>query len=128
MADDLERRLPDVPAAFPRPDAKLTDDVRRRVLALRPPHRLGRRLGLAAGAIVCVAASLGFTIGYWLRPASVDAATSISIAVRPGEAIACMQGASSGAATGETAFSVAAAASSSGTTSVSAGCAWAASP
>src|SRR5205085_6691333 len=92
MADDLERRLPDVPAAFPRPDAKLSDDVRRRVLALRPPHRLGRRLGLAAGAIVCVAASLGFTIGYWLRPASVDAATSISIAARPGEAVAWQGG------------------------------------
>jgi hypothetical protein len=92
MPDDLERRLPDVPAAFPRPDAKVTDEARRRVLALRRPRRFGRRLGVAAAAIVCVAASVGFTVGYWLRPASVHAATSISLAVRPGEAIAWQGG------------------------------------
>ena len=91
MSDDFER-LPDVPAAFPRPDAGVTDDVRRRVLALGRPRRYRRRLGLAAAAIVCTAASVGFTAGYWLRPASVDAATSISIAARPAESIAYVGG------------------------------------
>src|SRR5262249_58048860 len=92
MSDDLERRLPDVPAAFPRPDAEITDETRRRVLALRRPRRHRRRLGLTAAAVVCAAASVGFTAGYWLRPASGDAATSISIAARPGESIAYVGG------------------------------------
>jgi hypothetical protein len=92
MADDLDRRLPDVPAAFPRPDATVTEDVRHRVLALRRPRRYRRRLGLAAAAVVCAAASVGFTAGYLLRPASVDAATSISIAARPAQAIAYVGG------------------------------------
>lgn len=85
MPDDLERRLPDVPAAFPRPDAGVTEEVRRRVLALGRPRRYRRRLGLAAAAILCTAASVGFTAGYWLRPASVGAATSISFDVKPRE-------------------------------------------
>src|SRR5262249_57791619 len=92
MSDDLERRLPDVPAAFPRPDAEITDETRRRALALRRPRRHRRRLGLTAAAVVCAAASVGFTAGYWLRPASGDAATSISIAARPGESIAYVGG------------------------------------
>ena len=91
MSDDLDR-LPDVPAAFPRPDAAVTEDVRRRVLAQRRPRRHRRRLGLAAAAILCTAVSVGFTAGYWLRPAAVDAATSISIAARPAESIAYVGG------------------------------------
>ena len=92
MADEFERRLPDVPAAFPRPDAAVTEAARRRVLELDRPRRHRRRLGLAAAAIVCTAASVGFTAGYWLRPASVGAATSISLAARPSEAIAWQGG------------------------------------
>jgi hypothetical protein len=92
MADDRERRLPDVPAAFPRPDDAVTEETRRRVLALRRPRRYRRRLGVAAAAVICAAASVGFTAGYLLRPASVDAATSISIAARPGESIAYVGG------------------------------------
>ena len=92
MADDRERRLGDVPAAFPRPDAAVTEAARRRVLALRRPRRHRRRLGLTAAAIVCAAASVGFIAGYLLRPASGDAATSISIAARPAQSIAYVGG------------------------------------
>ena len=92
MSDDLERRLPDVPAAFPRPDPSVTRDVRDQVMRLGRPRRYRRRLGVVAAGVVCAAVSLGFTAGYWLRPANVDAATSISIAARPAEAIAYQGG------------------------------------
>jgi hypothetical protein len=85
VPDEAERRLSDVPATFPRPDASATEEARRRVLALGRPRRYRRRLGLAAAAIVCTAASVGFTAGYWLRPASVGAASSISLDVKPRE-------------------------------------------
>jgi hypothetical protein len=85
VPDDLERRLPDVPAAFPRPHASVTETARRRVLERDGSRRHRRRLGVVAAAIVCTAASVGFTTGYWLRPASVGAATSISFDVKPRE-------------------------------------------
>jgi hypothetical protein len=83
MPDDLDR-LRDVPAAFPRPDPALTARLRSRVLGPdAPPPR--RRLGLIAAAALFIAATLGFTVGYLLRPTSAGSATSISFDVKPRE-------------------------------------------
>jgi len=81
VSDDLER-LPDIPATFPRPDPGLTEEVRRKVLAGRPPRR-GRRLGITAAAAVVFVATIGFTAGHWLIPPGGAAAAAVSLSVRP---------------------------------------------
>jgi hypothetical protein len=84
VADDFERRLPDVPAAFPRPDPGLTENVRRQARRLaRRPLRARRSLVLLA-AVVVLATSLGFSTGHWLAPGGT-AATSISFDAKPRE-------------------------------------------
>lgn len=84
MADDLERRLRDVPAAFPRPGDAAGETARRHVLGT--PRRRGphvRRLSLLTACAVGAAATIGFTAGHWLIPAQGEAATSVSLAAMP---------------------------------------------
>jgi hypothetical protein len=84
VSDDLERRLPDVPAAFPRPDREVTEKVRRRVRSLARPGRPVRKSLAVVGALVLLASALGFSAGHWLTP-SGTAATSISLDIKPRE-------------------------------------------
>jgi hypothetical protein len=83
VPDDLERRLQDVPATFPRPDPAVTERTRRRIRGVRPHRRHRRNLALAA-SLVALASGLGFSAGHWLTP-SGTAATSISFDVKPRE-------------------------------------------
>jgi hypothetical protein len=91
VRDDLDR-LRDVPAAFPRPDPRLTKRIRARVLgsAAAPPPR--RRLGVIAALALFTSATIGFTAGYLLRPTNAGSATSIAMSVRPAQAIAYQGG------------------------------------
>jgi hypothetical protein len=84
VPDDLERRLPDVPATFPRADPAVTEKVRRRVQSLARPRRLLRRSIAVVGALVVLASAVGFTAGHWLTPRGT-AATSISLDIKPRE-------------------------------------------
>jgi len=90
VPDDLDG-LRDVPAAFPRPDTHVTARARNRALghATRPPRRPFR---LIAAVALFTAATVGFTAGYLLRPTTAGSATSITMRVRPAQAIAYMGG------------------------------------
>jgi hypothetical protein len=81
VPSDFERLLRDVPATFPRPDDTARQAARHRVFG-RGPLRFARprRLSLLTAAAVCVAATIGFTAGHWLVPATGSAAIEVSIA------------------------------------------------
>jgi hypothetical protein len=82
VPDDFERRLPDVPATFPRVDPEVTERARRRVQSLTRPRRLLRRSIYVVAALVVLASALGFSAGHWLTSRGI-AATSISLDIKP---------------------------------------------
>jgi hypothetical protein len=82
VSSDVERRLRDVPAEFPRPDETAMRELERRVLSLWPRRRRRRRVGPGVVAAIAAALAAGVVIGHWTAPASaVEAATFRSIDV-----------------------------------------------